>query len=158
MAKSISPLSVGDLAPDFSSTDSTGTIRSLSEFSGSKLVLYFYPRDNTPGCTSQACNLTENYSELSKHGIKIVGVSPDSEAKHIKFINKYDIAFELLADEDKSVHLAYGVWAEKKFMGKVFDGTHRTTFLIDENSKIVEIIAKPKCTNHAAEILAGYNL
>ncbi len=103
MAKSISPLSVGDLAPDFSSTDSTGTIRSLSEFSGSKLVLYFYPRDNTPGCTSQACNLTENYSELSKHGIKIVGVSPDSEAKHIKFINKYDIAFELLASKTSSL-------------------------------------------------------
>jgi thioredoxin-dependent peroxiredoxin len=158
MTKCISPLSVGDLAPDFSSKDSTGTTRSMSEFSGSKLALYFYPRDNTPGCTSQACNLTENYSELSKHGIKILGVSPDSEAKHIKFIHKYDIAFELLADEDKSVHMAYGVWGEKKFMGKIFDGTHRTTFLIDENAKIVEIIAKPQCKDHAAEILAGFNL
>ncbi len=158
MTKCISPLSVGDLAPDFSSTDSTGTKRSLSEFSGSKLALYFYPKDNTPGCTSQACNLTENYSELSKHGIKILGVSPDSEAKHIKFIKKYNIAFELLADEDKSVHQAYGVWAEKKFMGKVFDGTHRTTFLIDENSKIVEIIAKPTCKDHASEIISGFKL
>tara|TARA_B100000780_G_scaffold165187_2_gene115512 strand:- start:356 stop:832 length:477 start_codon:yes stop_codon:yes gene_type:complete len=158
MTKCISPLSVGDVAPDFSSTDSTGTNRSLSEFSGSKLALYFYPKDNTPGCTSQACNLTENYSELSKHGIKIVGVSPDSEAKHIKFIKKYNIAFELLADEDKSVHQAYGVWAEKKFMGKVFDGTHRTTFLIDENSKIVEIIAKPTCKDHASEIISGFKL
>jgi peroxiredoxin Q/BCP len=158
MAKCISPLSVGDVAPDFKSKDSSGTTRSLSEFSGSKLALYFYPRDNTPGCTSQACNLTENYSELSKQGIKILGVSPDSEAKHIKFIDKYDIAFELLADEDKSVHLAYGVWAEKKFMGKVFDGTHRTTFLIDENSKIVEIIAKPTCKDHASEILEGFNI
>jgi peroxiredoxin Q/BCP len=158
MTKCISPLNVGDLAPDFSSKDSTGMTRSLSEFSGSKLALYFYPRDNTPGCTSQACNLTENYSELSKHGIKVLGVSPDSEAKHIKFINKYDITFELLADEDKSVHMAYGVWGEKKFMGKIFDGTHRTTFLIDENAKIVEIIAKPQCKDHAAEILAGFNL
>ncbi len=158
MTKCISPLSVGDVAPDFSSTDSTGTKRSLSEFSGSKLALYFYPKDNTPGCTSQACNLTENYSELSKHGIKIIGVSPDSEAKHIKFIKKYNIAFELLADEDKSVHQAYGVWAEKKFMGKVFDGTHRTTFLIDENSKIVEIIAKPTCKDHASEIISGFRL
>lgn len=158
MTKCISPLSVGDLAPDFSSTDSTGTKRSLSEFSGSKLALYFYPKDNTPGCTSQACNLTENYSELSKHGIKILGVSPDSEAKHIKFIKKYNIAFELLADEDKSVHQAYGVWAEKKFMGKIFDGTHRTTFLIDENSKIVEIIAKPTCKDHASEIISGFKL
>tara|TARA_B110000858_G_C17577880_1_gene369878 strand:- start:141 stop:617 length:477 start_codon:yes stop_codon:yes gene_type:complete len=158
MAKCISPLSVGDVAPDFKSKDSSGTTRSLSEFSGSKLALYFYPRDNTPGCTSQACNLTENYSELSKHGIKILGVSPDSAAKHIKFIDKYDIAFELLADEDKSVHLAYGVWAEKKFMGKVFDGTHRTTFLIDENSKIIEIIAKPTCKDHASEILEGFNI
>lgn len=158
MTKCISPLSVGDVAPDFSSTDSTGTKRSLSEFSGSKLALYFYPKDNTPGCTSQACNLTENYSELSKHGIKIIGVSPDSEAKHIKFIKKYNIAFELLADEDKSVHQAYGVWAEKKFMGKVFDGTHRTTFLINENSKIVEIIAKPTCKDHASEIISGFRL
>ena len=154
----MSKVEINKSVTNFSLPGTGGTEFSLSKFLGKTVVLYFYPRDNTPGCTSQACNLTENYSELSKHGIKIIGVSPDSEAKHIKFINKYDIAFELLADEDKSVHMAYGVWAEKKFMGKVYDGTHRTTFLIDENSKIVEIIAKPKCKDHAAEILAGYNL
>ena len=158
MVKCISHLSVGDSAPDFLSKDQSGTSRSLSTYSGSKLVLYFYPRDNTPGCTSQACNLTENFSELTKHGIKVLGVSPDSESKHLKFIAKYDISFDLLADEDKSVHKAFGVWGEKKFMGKVFDGTHRTTFLIDENGKINDIISKPKCKDHAAEVLAGFGL
>ncbi len=158
MAKCISHLAVGDNAPDFSSLDQSGVSRSLSDYSGSKLALYFYPRDNTPGCTSQACNLTENFSDLTDHGIKILGVSPDSEAKHLKFIAKFDIAFNLLADEDKSVHRAFGVWGEKKFMGKVFDGTHRTTFLIDENGKIVDIISKPNCKDHAAEVLKGFGL
>ena len=96
MVKCISHLSIGDSAPDFSSKDQSGTSRSLSTYSGSKLALYFYPRDNTPGCTSQACNLTENFSELTKHGIQILGVSPDSEAKHLKFIAKYDLSFDLL--------------------------------------------------------------
>ncbi|PCJ81335.1 MAG: thioredoxin-dependent thiol peroxidase [Bacteroidetes bacterium] len=154
----MSPLQVGDQAPEFSSHDQSGVSRSLSDYSGTKLVLYFYPKDNTPGCTTQACNLTENFSELTKHGIKILGVSPDSEAKHLKFIAKFDIAFDLLADEDKSVHKAFGVWGEKKFMGKVFDGTHRTTFLIDENGKIVTIISKPNCKDHAAEVLAGFGI
>ena len=158
MAKCISHLSVGDTAPDFTSVNQDGKTLSLADYKGSKFVIYFYPRDMTPGCTSQACNLTENFDDLSAHGIKILGVSPDTPDKHLKFIAKYNIAFDLLADEDKSVHNAFGVWGEKKFMGKVFDGTHRTTFLVDENLKIVDIIAKPKVKDHANEVLSGFDI
>ena len=158
MAKCISHLSVGDTAPDFTSVNQDGKTLSLANYKGSKFVIYFYPRDMTPGCTSQACNLTENFDDLSAHGIKILGVSPDTPEKHLKFIAKYNIAFDLLADEDKSVHNAFGVWGEKKFMGKVFDGTHRTTFLVDENLKIVDIIAKPKVKDHANEVLSGFGI
>jgi len=158
MAKCISHLSVGDTAPDFTSVNQDGKTLSLTDYKGSKFVIYFYPRDMTPGCTSQACNLTENFDDLSAHGIKILGVSPDTPEKHLKFIAKYNIAFDLLADEDKSVHNAFGVWGEKKFMGKVFDGTHRTTFLVDENLKIVDIIAKPKVKDHANEVLSGFGI
>ena len=158
MAKCISHLSVGDTAPDFTSVNQDGKTLSLADYKGSKFVIYFYPRDMTPGCTSQACNLTENFDDLSAHGIKILGVSPDTPKKHLKFIAKYNIAFDLLADEDKSVHNAFGVWGEKKFMGKVFDGTHRTTFLVDENLKIVDIIAKPKVKDHANEVLSGFGI
>lgn len=158
MAKCISHLSVGDTAPDFTSVNQDGKTLSLADYKGSKFVIYFYPRDMTPGCTSQACNLTENFNDLSAHGIKILGVSPDTPEKHLKFIAKYNIAFDLLADEDKSVHNAFGVWGEKKFMGKVFDGTHRTTFLVDENLKIVDIIAKPKVKDHANEVLSGFGI
>jgi len=158
MANCISHLSPGDSAPDFTTVNENGEKRTLADYDGNKFVLYFYPRDNTPGCTTQACNLTENYSELQKHGIQVAGVSPDSEAKHLKFIVKFNICFELFADEDKSVHKAYGVWGTKKFMGKVFDGTHRTTFLIDEKGVVVEVIAKPQVKDHTAEILEGFNL
>jgi|TARA_B110000444_G_scaffold249598_1_gene274903 peroxiredoxin Q/BCP len=158
MANCISHLSPGDSAPDFTTVNENGEKRTLTDYSGNKFVLYFYPRDNTPGCTTQACNLTENYSELKKNGIQVAGVSPDSEAKHLKFIAKFNICFELLADEDKSVHKAYGVWGSKKFMGKVFDGTHRTTFLIDENGIIIEVIAKPQVKDHTTEILNGFKL
>ena len=158
MAKCISHLSVGDTAPDFTSVNQDGKTLSLADYKGSKFVIYFYPRDMTPGCTSQACNLTENFDDLSAHGIKILGVSPVTPEKHLKFIAKYNIAFDLLADEDKSVHNAFGVWGEKKFMGKVFDGTHRTTFLVDENLKIVDIIAKPKVKDHANEVLSGFGI
>ena len=158
MANCISHLSPGDSAPDFTTVNENGEKRTLADYSGNKFVLYFYPRDNTPGCTTQACNLTENYSELKKNGIQVAGVSPDSEAKHLKFIAKFNICFELLADEDKSVHKAYGVWGSKKFMGKVFDGTHRTTFLIDENGIIIEVIAKPQVKDHTTEILNGFKL
>ena len=158
MEKCISHLSPGDTAPDFNSVNQDGKSLSLSDYKGSKFVLYFYPRDMTPGCTSQACNLTEHFEELTSKGIKIVGVSPDTQEKHLKFIAKHDIAFDLLSDEDKSVHKAFGVWGEKKFMGKVYDGTHRTTFLINEDGVIVEIIAKPKVKEHNTEILVGFGL
>ena len=158
MTKCISHLSPGDTAPDFNSVNQDGKSLSLADYKGSKFVIYFYPRDMTPGCTAQACNLTENFDDLTAKGIKILGVSPDTPEKHLKFIAKYNIAFDLLADEDKSVHRAFGVWGEKKFMGKIFDGTHRTTFLIDESGTIVDIIAKPKVKDHSTEILAGFNI
>ncbi|MDQ3192658.1 MAG: thioredoxin-dependent thiol peroxidase [Bacteroidota bacterium] len=147
-------LKQGDKAPDFSGIDQDGNIISLSDFMGKKLVLYFYPKDNTPGCTTQACDLRDNYSELKKLGINIVGVSADSEEKHRKFIEKYNLPFSLIADTDKKVCKAYGVWGEKKFMGKVFDGIHRTTFLIDEKSLISAVITKVTTKNHTEQILS----
>lgn len=155
MATSISPLSSGDAAPAFEATDQTGTTRTLQEFQGSKLVLYFYPKDNTPGCTSQACNLNDHLDELSKAGYQVLGVSPDPAKSHNKFIEKFGLKFDLLCDEDKAIHHAYGVWGPKKFMGREYDGTHRTTFVIDENGKIEQVIAKPQVKLHAEEILGS---
>lgn len=146
-------LKEGDAAPDFNSTLSTGERVSLSNYAGKKLVLYFYPKDNTPGCTAEACSLRDGYSELRNQGYEILGVSPDPETKHQKFIAKYELPFELLADEDKSVMNAYGVWGEKKFMGRTYDGVHRITFVIDEEGKIAKVINKVKTKDHAAQIL-----
>lgn len=146
-------LKEGDNAPDFTSTISTGESVSLSNYSGKKLVLYFYPKDNTPGCTAEACSLRDGYSELRSQGYEILGVSPDPVAKHGKFINKYELPFELLADEDKSVMNAYGVWGPKKFMGRTYDGVHRVTFVIDVEGKIAKVISKVKTKDHAAQIL-----
>ncbi len=146
-------LNEGDAAPDFTSTLSTGESVSLSDYAGKKLVLYFYPKDNTPGCTAEACSLRDGYGELRSLGYEILGVSPDPVAKHQKFINKYELPFDLLADEDKSVLNAYGVWGEKKFMGRTYDGVHRMTFVIDEEGKIAKIIKKVKTKDHAAQIL-----
>ena len=156
MVKCISHLSVGDTAPDFTSVNQDRKSLSLSKYKGSKFVIYFYPRDMTPGCTSQACNLTENFDNLSAHGIKILGVSPDTPKKHLKFIAKYNIAFDLLADEDKSVHKAYGVWGEKKFMGRTYLGVHRTTFVINQNQIIERIFNKVETKNHTEQILESY--
>lgn len=146
-------LQEGDTAPDFRSTLSTGESVSLSDYAGKKLVLYFYPKDNTPGCTAEACSLRDSYAELREQGYEILGVSPDPVAKHQKFINKYDLPFELLADEDKSVMKAYGAWGPKKFMGRTYDGVHRITFVIDEEGKIAKVIKKVKTKAHAAQIL-----
>lgn len=153
MATSISPLQVGNVAPGFSCPDQNGNIRTLDEFHGQKLVLYFYPKDNTPGCTSQACNLNDNLAALTKAGYIILGVSKDPAKSHQKFIDKFSLKFDLLCDEDLSVHQAYGVWGPKKFMGREFDGTHRTTFVIDDNGVLENVIAKPKVKAHAEEIL-----
>ncbi|HET6244100.1 MAG: thioredoxin-dependent thiol peroxidase [Bacteroidetes bacterium] len=150
-------LKQGDKAPDFTGVDQDGNLVSLSDFKDKMLVLYFYPKDNTPGCTLQACNLRDNYSVLKSKGISILGVSADSEEKHRKFIEKYDLPFPLLADTDKKICKAYGVWGEKKFMGKVFDGIHRSTFLIDENSLIRALITKVTTKNHTEQILSILN-
>ena len=156
MTQIASPLAVGNTAPAFKTTIQDGSTRSLTDCNGSKLVVYFYPRDMTPGCTAQACNLTENHSSLHEAGIRILGVSPDPANKHLKFISKYNIPFDLACDEDLSLHQAFGVWGLKKFMGKEYEGTHRTTFLIDERGEIVDVIRKPKTKDHAAEVLAGF--
>ncbi len=149
-------LKVGDQAPDFSVKDQSGNEIKLSDYAGKRVVIYFYPKDNTPGCTAQACNIRDNYSDLEKEGIVILGVSADSEASHQKFIDKFDLPFTLLADVDKKMLNDYGVWGEKKFMGRVYDGIHRTTFIIDESHVIVGIIEKPKTKDHSREILEVY--
>lgn len=146
-------LKIGDEAPAINSKDENGNNFSLSTLKGKKVVLYFYPKDNTPGCTNQACNLTDNYEELQKRGYEVVGVSADDETKHQKFIAKYNLPFTLLADTDKTVINDYGVWGPKKFMGKEYEGIHRTTFIIDEDGKIEDIIEKVKTKDHTNQIL-----
>jgi len=146
-------LKVGDTAPVFTATDQNGKTISLNDFKGKKLAIYFYPKDNTPGCTVQACNLRDNYKLLTDNGIQILGVSADSIASHQKFIDKFTLPFPLIADEDKKVIETFGVWGPKKFMGKEYDGIHRTTFVIDENGIIEEVISDVKTKAHAAQIL-----
>jgi thioredoxin-dependent peroxiredoxin len=146
-------LKVGDQAPSFTSLDQDGKIISSENFKGKKWVIYFYPKDQTPGCIAQACNIRDNYQLLLDKGIEIIGVSGDNQKSHLNFISKQSIPFPLVADEDLSVIKAFGVWGEKKFMGKIYDGIHRTTFLIDENNIIQGIIDKPKTKAHVEEIL-----
>jgi len=150
-------LKIGDSAPEFTSKDQNGQVINLSDYTGKKVVIYFYPKDNTPGCTAQACNIRDNYSTIQEEGIIILGVSADDETKHQKFITKFDLPFSLLADTEKELLNLYGVWGEKKFMGKIYDGIHRTTFVLDENHTIVGIIEKPKTKDHTREILEIYN-
>jgi peroxiredoxin Q/BCP len=146
-------LKVGDKAPVFAGTDQNGKTISLNDFKGKKVAIYFYPKDNTPGCTVQACNLRDNYEALLGEGIQVIGVSADSATSHQKFIDKFTLPFPLIADEDRKVIEQFGVWGPKKFMGKEYDGIHRTTFLIDEDQKIVGIIDKVNTKDHANEIL-----
>ena len=149
----MSELKIGDKAPDIQSKDQNGNDFSLSDLKGKKVVLYFYPKDNTPGCTKEACNLRDNYKELQKQGYEVIGVSADSQKKHQNFIEKYELPFTLLADENKEVIQAYGAWGLKKFMGKEYEGIIRKTFVIDEEGKIEDIIEKVKTKDHAAQIL-----
>lgn len=149
-------LKTGDKAPNFKGVDQNGDVHSLTDFKGKKVILYFYPKDNTPGCTAQACNLRDNYSSLIKKGFQIIGVSGDSVKSHKKFEEKFELPFPLLADEDKVILNAYGVWGPKKFRGRSYDGIHRTTFLIDEKGKIKAIINKPNTKNHTEEILEAW--
>lgn len=135
-------LKVNDKAPDFEAKDQDGEIVKLSDYKGKKVILYFYPQDNTPTCTTEACNFRDNYSKLQKKGYAVIGVSPDSERKHQNFIEKFELPFTLISDKDLKVANAYGVWGPKKFMGKVSDSIHRETFVIDETGNIEKIIEK----------------
>ena len=143
----------GAKAPAFKGTDQNGNTISLADFSEKKLILYFYPKDDTPGCTKEACNLRDNFNEHKNNGFDVVGVSADKAEKHIKFIEKYNLPFSLIADVDKQVINAFECWGPKKFMGRTFDGIHRTTFVIDEQGIIENIILKVKTKEHADQIL-----
>ncbi len=146
-------IEVGNAAPDFEAKDQDGNLIRLADLKGKKTVLYFYPKDNTPGCTAQACNLRDNYEALQNRGYTVLGVSSDSEKSHRKFIEKQNLPFPLLADEDLKVHEAYGTWVEKSMYGKNYLGTARTTFIIDENGMIEEIIGKVNTKEHTNQIL-----
>lgn len=149
-------LKEGDKAPDFKVVNEFGDEMTLADFSNKKLVLYFYPKDNTPGCTLESCNLRDHYVELKNKGFEVLGVSADSEASHQKFIKKHKLPFHLLADTEKEVLNAYGVWGPKKFMGRTFDGIHRTTFVIDENGIIERVFTKVQTKQHTEQILESY--
>jgi thioredoxin-dependent peroxiredoxin len=143
-------------APTFSGVDQNGNSIALKQFIGQKVALYFYPQDDTPTCTVQACNLRDNFALLRKHQIQVIGISVDGIKSHKKFETKYQLPFPLIADEDKKIVEKYGVWRLKKFMGKEYIGLVRTTFLIDEKGKLVHIIEKPKSKQHAEEIIAAF--
>ena len=148
-------LKVGDKAPSFSALDQDGNTHSLTDYNGKKLIVFFYPKASTPGCTAEACNLSDNYTELQNKGYEILGVSADSAKRQSNFKNKYAFPYPLLADEDKSVINAFGIWGPKKFMEKEYDGIHRTTFVINEKGILEQVILKVKTKDHTAQILAG---
>ncbi len=146
-------LSAGQPAPYFEGVDQHGQTIRLTDLQGKKLVLYFYPKDDTPGCTAQACNLRDNYQELLDAGYHVIGISPDPQKSHLKFIEKYQLPFPLIADTEKKILQDYGVWGPKKFMGRAYDGVHRTTFVVDERGVILDVIAKVDTKNHADQII-----
>ncbi|WP_411030892.1 thioredoxin-dependent thiol peroxidase [Spongiimicrobium sp. 3-5] len=146
-------LGVGDKVPSFSVNDQDGNVINLSDYKGKKLIVFFYPRANTPGCTLEACNLRDNYAELQAQGYHLLGVSADSEKKQFNFKKKFNFPFPLLADTDHKVIDAFGVWGLKKFMGREFDGIHRKTFVIDGSGVVVKVIDKVKTRDHAAQLL-----
>lgn len=148
----MSILTIGDQAPAIKSTNQHGQEINLSDFKGKKIILYFYPKDNTPGCTTEACNFRDNYQSLVKDGFEVIGVSTDSEQSHQKFIAKYEIPFHLLADVDQKIVQDYGVWVEKNMYGKKYMGTARTTFIIDEHGIIQHIIKKVDNKNASQQI------
>jgi peroxiredoxin Q/BCP len=152
----MSKLKIGDKAPAITAKDENGNTVRLSDYKGKKVVLYFYPKDSTPGCTAEACNLRDNYSDLLNRGFEIIGVSADSEKKHQGFIKKFELPFRLIADVDKKVINSYDVWGPKKFMGLEFDGILRTTFVISEKGIIERIFNKVETKNHTEQILETY--
>jgi len=149
-------LQEGDSAPNFSALNEKNQTVELRDFFGKKIVLYFYPKDMTPGCTAQSCNLSENYQTLKDKGFEVIGVSPDSVKRHVKFIEKYNLPFTLIADEGHKVLNAFGVWGPKKFMGKEYDGVHRTTFVISEDGIIEKIFSKVNTKDHTNQIIEAY--
>ena len=151
-------LEVGETAPSFEGVNQNNEKISSDDYVGAKWVIYFYPKDNTPGCTAQACSLRDGYDALRNHGIKVLGVSADGVKSHDKFASKFDLPFALLADEDKEVINKFGVWGPKKFMGREYEGIHRVSFVIDEKGVITHVIQKPKTKDHANEILGLLNL
>ena len=146
-------LAEGNKAPEFSGKDQSGNEISLKDLQGRKVILYFYPKDNTPGCTTESCNLRDNYRELIKKGFEVIGVSADSEKSHQNFIEKYDLPFNLISDSGKEILKAYGAWGLKKLYGKVYEGILRKTFIIDEQGVILKIINKVDTKNHTNQIL-----
>ena len=151
-------LKIGSKIPSITSSDQNGKEIDLSQFNGKKLVVYFYPKDDTPGCTAQACSLRDNFEILVEKEIVILGVSADSAQTHTKFIEKYKLPFSLLADTEKEIIKAFGVWGSKKFMGRTYDGIHRTSFLFNEDSTLIAVLDKPNTKDHANEILQTYKL
>jgi thioredoxin-dependent peroxiredoxin len=147
------PLQINDSAPSFTGKDQDNKNIQLADFAGRKLVLYFYPKDNTPGCTAQACNLRDNYTALLQAGYEVVGVSTDSAASHKRFITQKQLPFRLIADEDHTIHEQYGTWVQKSMFGKQYWGTARLTFVIDQTGKIVKIIDRVRTASHTAQIL-----
>ena len=146
----------GAAAPVFKTKDGNGETVNLKDFRGQKVVLYFYPKDDTPGCTKEACSFRDAYAKFKKQGITVLGVSPDSEVSHKKFVAKFKLPFTLLADADHSIADAYGVYGEKKFMGRKYMGVHRTTFLINEKGKVRKVFEKVKPEQHASEVLEAF--
>lgn len=146
-------LKIGDKAPDFEVINQNGKLIKLNDFLGKKVVLFFYPKASTPGCTVEACNLRDNYQELMNKGFEVIGVSADSVKRQLNFSSKNNLPYSLLVDEGKKVINAYGVWGPKKFMGREYDGIHRTTFIIDEKGEIENVITKVKTKDHTAQIL-----
>ena len=152
------PISSGIPAPEFELLDDTNTLRKLSEFRGKKVVLYFYPKDDTPGCVKEACNFRDDYSAYEKADIVILGVSPDDVESHVKFKKKFDLPFPLLVDEGHKVCDLYGTWGPKKFMGKEYEGVLRTTFLIDSNGNIIKVFENVRPAEHSTEVLSAFDI
>lgn len=146
-------LKEGDKAPEFKGLDQNGSTVSLADFKGKKLILYFYPKDDTPGCTAEACNLRDNFDDLRERGFEILGVSPDSQKKHQNFIGKYELPFPLIADTDQKILNLYGVWGEKQMYGRTYEGVFRTTFVIGPSGVIEKIFSKVDTKNHSEQIL-----
>jgi thioredoxin-dependent peroxiredoxin len=154
----MNPLQPGDKLPDLTGKDQEGKEIRMKDFEGSRLIVFFYPKDNTPGCTAEACNLRDNYEVLLEKGFKIVGVSADSEKSHQGFTRKHDLPFPLIADTEKEIIKAFGVWGPKKFMGRTFEGIHRMTFIADAEGVIEKVFNKVETKRHSEQILEAYNL